>query len=167
MKENGELAPASGMYMREFSDIDAMSVNMPVLFEDTFIRSASDRSVDFRTRHIPAYDGNYARLSEDIAAFSASSASVCVLCATSAEAENLSRTLHDEGYTVASEDYLPKRSLRLRTGRGAVRHGHLRRILRGLCFGISEMGISRLFLIVAPFGDGNAHEETQKNPRGE
>ena len=108
MKENGELAPASGMYMREFSDIDAMSVNMPVLFEDTFIRSASDRSVDFRTRHIPAYDGNYARLSEDIAAFSASSAAVCVLCATSAEAENLSRTLHDEGYTVASEDYLPK-----------------------------------------------------------
>lgn len=60
MKESGELAKTSGAYMKDMSEIDRLSVNVPTVITDTFLRSADGISADFPSRHIPAYEGNTA-----------------------------------------------------------------------------------------------------------
>ena len=106
MKQTGELAKASGVYMRDFTDIDTAASNTPVLFEDTFAHGATESTVDFRTRHIPAYDGNYQRLTEDISAFSTGKVLTCILCATSSEAKQITDALMTDGRTVMNGDSL-------------------------------------------------------------
>lgn len=103
MKESGELGKAGGVWMRDFSDIDAASAHVPTLYEDTFVRSAAAQTVDLRTRHIPAYDGNMARLSEDVAAYIAKKTLPIVLCASESEASSVTGALSGDGYTVAPE----------------------------------------------------------------
>lgn len=100
MKESGELAKTSGAYMKDMSEIDRLSVNVPTVITDTFLRSADGISADFPSRHIPAYEGNTQRLLEDIASYESRHTLACVLCSTAAEEEQTARLLVNEGYSV-------------------------------------------------------------------
>ena len=40
MKESGELAKTSGAYMKDMSEIDRLSVNVPTVITDTFLRKS-------------------------------------------------------------------------------------------------------------------------------
>ena len=105
LRESGELGKNDGVWMRDFSDIEAASANVPTLFEDTFVRSGSAaEAVDLRSRHVPAYDGNMARLTEDVAAYIGRKTLPVVLCATNSEASSVADTLSEEGFTVASDE---------------------------------------------------------------
>ena len=100
MKESGELAKTSGAYMKDMSEIDRLSVNVPTVITDTFLRSADGISADFPSRHIPAYEGNTQRLLEDIASYESRHTLACVLCSTAAEEEQTAHLLVNEGYSV-------------------------------------------------------------------
>ncbi len=103
MKESGELGKSGGVWMREFSDIDVASAHIPTLYEDSFVRSGMSEAIDMRSRHVPAYDGNMARLCEDIAAYIAKKTVPIVLCASDAEAASVSAALAEDGFTTASD----------------------------------------------------------------
>ena len=103
LKESGELGKRSGVWMRDFSDIEAAADHVPAVFEDTLARAGGD-SIDLRTRHVPAYDANSARLTEDVGSYVGQKTLPIVLCASDSEAAAVSASLTDEGFTVASDE---------------------------------------------------------------
>ena len=104
LKETGELGREDGVWMRDFADIDVASAHVPTVFEDTFLRSgASSDAVDMRGRHVPSYDGNMARLREDVAAYIARRAVPIIAASSESEARLISDALAEDGFTVAPD----------------------------------------------------------------
>ncbi len=109
MSEALELPPVkAGIYLRTFTEIGERQEG-PVVFVDALTRAHSGLTpadiFAFNTRHLPAYSGNIALLSEDIARFSAENYLSVIVCGSEIERENVQKKLSEDGYTaVAGEN---------------------------------------------------------------
>ena len=110
LTETNELAPVkNGTYMRPWDTITGAASLMPLLYLEAFGGTGSRANCyNFTTSHIPAYAGNIALLREDIANYVKNGYMTAVVCENEPEAQNLIKTLFDDGLTAASADTLTR-----------------------------------------------------------
>lgn len=113
MLETGTLSGGEDGYIRTFDDIEHKAETRESLLLETFLSSKNisvGKTFNFRSRHIPSYNGNYSLLLEDLENIQNKNRKILISCTDSQEVSSLCRRLFDSGYSVEeiSDDKAPE-----------------------------------------------------------